>query len=134
MTTKPSIGKRLLGMMLAVPMALAGMGIGATTAVAADTVPTDNLIAVYDFTTKPSDGKTVANSAPNATLGAAEVQNSADSLWADSALTRRCQDWFRRLGQVALESAARQGRRHGAVGGQSGFQHAQCFPFPVEHR
>ena len=68
-------------------MALAGMGIGATTAVAADTVPTDNLIAAYDFTTKPSDGKTVANSAPNATLGAAEVQNSADSLWADSALT-----------------------------------------------
>ena len=44
MTTKPSIGKRLLGVMLAVPMALAGMGIGATTAVAADTVPTDNLI------------------------------------------------------------------------------------------
>ena len=87
MTTKPSIGKRLLGVMLAVPMALAGMGIGATTAVAADTVPTDNLIAAYDFTTKPSDGKTVANSAPNATLGAAEVQNSADSLWADSALT-----------------------------------------------
>ena len=41
MTTKPSIGKRLLGVMLAVPMALAGMGIGATTAVAADTVPTD---------------------------------------------------------------------------------------------
>ena len=68
MTTKPSIGKRLLGVMLAVPMALAGMGIGATTAVAADTVPTDNLIAAYDFTTKPSDGKTVANSAPNATL------------------------------------------------------------------
>ena len=29
MTTKPSIGKRLLGAMLAVPMALAGMGIGA---------------------------------------------------------------------------------------------------------
>ena len=87
MTTKPSIGKRLLGVMLAVPMALAGMGIGATTAVAADTVPTDNLIAAYDFTTKPSDGKTVANSAPNATLGAAEVQNSADSLWADDALT-----------------------------------------------
>lgn len=26
MTTKPSIGKRLLGAMLAVPMALAGMG------------------------------------------------------------------------------------------------------------
>ena len=45
MTTKPSIGKRLLGVMLAVPMALAGVGIGATTAVAADTVPTDNLIA-----------------------------------------------------------------------------------------
>ena len=67
MTTKPSIGKRLLGAMLAVPMALAGMGIGATTAVAADTVPTNNLIAAYDFTTKPSDGKTVANSAPNAT-------------------------------------------------------------------
>jgi len=87
MTTKPSIGKRLLGAMLAVPMALAGMGIGATTAVAADTVPTNNLIAAYDFTTKPSDGKTVANSAPNATLGAAEVQNSADSLWADDALT-----------------------------------------------
>ena len=87
MTTKPSIGKRLLGVMLAVPMALAGMGIGATTAVAADTVPTNNLIAAYDFTTKPSDGKTVANSAPNATLGAAEVQNSADSLWADDALT-----------------------------------------------
>ena len=57
MTTKPSIGKRLLGVMLAVPMALAGMGIGATTAVAADTVPTDNLIAAYDFTTKPSDGQ-----------------------------------------------------------------------------
>ena len=87
MTTKPSIGKRLLGAMLAVPMALAGMAIGATTAVAADTVPTNNLIAAYDFTTKPSDGKTVANSAPNATLGAAEVQNSADSLWADDALT-----------------------------------------------
>ena len=53
MTTKPSIGKRLLGAMLAVPMALAGMGIGATTAVAADTVPTNNPVS-YTHLTLPT--------------------------------------------------------------------------------
>ena len=85
--TRITWAKRLLGAALAVPMTMAGMALGVTTAVAADTVPTDHLVAQYDFTTKPADGKTVANSAPNAALGAATVQNASDGLWSGESLT-----------------------------------------------
>ena len=99
-TTARRWGRKLLGAALAVPMALAGMALGATTAVAADTVPTDHLVAAYDFSTKPADGKTVANSAPGATLGAAEVQNPSKATWENGALTlsggaKTSGDWVR---------------------------------------
>lgn len=78
-------GRRLLGAVLAVPMALAGMALAPAAAMGADaTVPTDHLVAAYDFTTKPADGKTVENTAGDAdAFGAAVVQNAKDALWSE---------------------------------------------------
>ena len=80
-------GRRLLGAVLAVPMALAGMALAPAGAMgAAAAVPTDHLVAAYDFTSKPADGKTVENTAGNAddaAFGAAVVQNAKDSLWSE---------------------------------------------------
>ena len=80
-------GKRLLGMAIAIPMTLAGLVTGAatwSTATAADT--SSHLIAQYEFNKKPTDGKTVVNTA-NTQIGSAVVQQSSDALWKDGALT-----------------------------------------------
>lgn len=78
-------GRRLLGAAVAASTALAGLTIGVLPASAA--VPTDHLVAAYDFSTKPADGATVDNTAAGSDLGAATVQNAKDSLWADNALS-----------------------------------------------
>ncbi|HEY0238245.1 MAG TPA: family 43 glycosylhydrolase, partial [Friedmanniella sp.] len=50
-------------------------------------VPTRHLVAAYDFTSTPTDGRTVEDTAPDSTLGAAVVQNATPEHWQDSALT-----------------------------------------------
>lgn len=92
--------KRLLGMAIAVPMTLAGLVTGAatwSTATAADT--SSHLVAQYEFNKKPTDEKTVVNTA-NTQIGSAVVQQSSDALWKDGALTlqggdKNQGDWVR---------------------------------------
>ncbi|WP_288920281.1 hypothetical protein [uncultured Bifidobacterium sp.] len=85
MTTHTSWGRRLLGAAVAVPMALAGMVVGASTALA--DVATEHLVAAYDFTERPTDGSTVPNTATESGFGDAVVQGDASQQWRDSALT-----------------------------------------------
>ncbi|GAB3816876.1 hypothetical protein GCM10028820_16870 [Tessaracoccus terricola] len=62
-----------------------GTVLGTAPAVAEE--PTDGLLASYAFTARPDDGATVANTAAGSTFGPAVVQNPADQLWTDNALT-----------------------------------------------
>ncbi|WP_055426784.1 family 43 glycosylhydrolase [Bifidobacterium aesculapii] len=82
MTTRPtSLGRRLIGAVLAVPMALAGMALGATTAVpaaAADAVQLPTPLASYSFA--KDDGKgAVANEAAGSAFGAAQIKSATDA-------------------------------------------------------
>lgn len=79
-------GKRLLGIAVAVPMALVAVVVGSTMRSAAIAETSNHLIAQYSFTEKPADGVTVANTA-GTDFGPATVQQGNDALWNDGALT-----------------------------------------------
>lgn len=78
---------KAIAALAAIPLTVAGLGVAPLTASAAPSVPTDGLVADYSFASKPSDGKTVANTASGSSFGPAVVQRGSDDLWKDNALT-----------------------------------------------
>lgn len=85
--------KKIIAGLVAFPTALAGLSLIPAMANAIDAVPTDDLLAEYSFDRKPSDGHTVANTAPDDTFGDAQVQHPGDDLWKDQSLTLTGGDW-----------------------------------------
>ncbi|WP_165216701.1 family 43 glycosylhydrolase [Schaalia sp. ZJ1691] len=83
--------RRLVASAIAAPIALAGMTVSATAQPLAannsPSLPTDNLIASYDFGEKPVDHKTVKNGVDGSPFGEAQVHKSSESQWTNAALT-----------------------------------------------
>ena len=84
---------RMIAWMMAIPTALAGLAFIPAAASAVESLPTDDLLAEYSFASKPSDGHTVANTAPGSAFGQAQVQNPGDDLWKDESLILSGGDW-----------------------------------------
>lgn len=83
----------MIAWMVAIPTALAGLAFIPAAAGAVETLPTEDLLAEYSFASKPSDGHTVANTAPGSAFGEAQVQNPGDDLWRDESLVLSGGDW-----------------------------------------
>lgn len=79
--------RKIMAALAALPMSLVGLALPASAPAAPASVPEDGLLAQYSFASKPSDGKTVENTAAGSSFGPAVAQNPTDGYWTDKAFT-----------------------------------------------